>query len=590
MKKYILLQILPILSAIIIISMAACSNADDADPRLDLAESLMESRPDSALGILKDIFPSDIKSNRRKARLALLTSMALDKNYIDTTSFDVLQPAIDYYLKEGSADEKLKTYYYQGIIYQNAGKDDLAMQAFLNGSELEGELLDSIVLARLLIAQGVLYLKQYRNHEFVDNNIKAAEIYGKIGKKGLQLNSYIKAMNGELMLKDKLKADSLANICLRLSDRNLTSDRFLLRSILNYNIIYGNPAVVDSLLQVAEDSGLANSISLVMAKGYMKTGKAEKALQYLQDLKVPPKMLDSLTYLAVKSSILESCGDYKGAFYAYKDYDYLQAAYHDAMLKDGLFFSEKKHEMEIESLKKLQKKDGMLKLSIGISMVMLCIALLIYYIYRLNKAGRQIAEREADNLRLSQDLLNKKHENMKLEVRDKELTAEKLQLEADNLRLELTQLEEEHTRLTSLLDDRKEMEAPMQEAIRMRLEMLNSLLAKEITDNDAYAKPYREWIDSIRSDRKAFMDSTRIAFCASHPKFIRYLEEHELTEDEINYVCLYALGLRGKEVGEYIRLRRHYNVSSDIRKKLGIDEHSANLGPYIRKLLNSIQD
>ncbi len=590
MNKRILLQILPILSAIIIISMAACSNADDADPRLDLAESLMESRPDSALGILRDISPSDIKSNSRKARLALLTSMALDKNYIDTTTFDVLQPAIDYYLKEGSADEKLKTYYYQGIIYQNAGKDDLAMQAFLNGSEIKGELSDSIVLARLLIAQGVLYLKQYRNHEFVDNNIKAAEIYGKIGKKDLQLNSYIKAMNGELMLKDKLKADSLANICLRLSDRNLTSDRFLLRSILNYNIIYGNPAVVDSLLQVAEDSGLASRISLVMARGYMKTGKAEKALQYLQDLKVPPKMLDSLTYLAVKSSILESCGDYKGALNAYKDYDYLQAAYHDAMLKDGLFFSEKKHEMEIESLKKLQKKDSMLNFSIGVSIIMLCIALLIYYIYRLNKAGRQIAEREADNLRLTQDLLNKRHENMKLEVRDKELTAEKLQLEADNLRLELTQLEEEHTRLTSLLDDRKEMEAPMQEAIRMRLEMLNSLLAKEITDNDAYAKPYREWIDSIRSDRKAFMDSTRIAFCASHPQFIRYLEQHELTEDEINYVCLYALGLRGKEVGEYIRLRRHYNVSSDIRKKLGIDEHSANLGPYIRRLLNSIQD
>lgn len=126
----------------------------------------------------------------------------------------------------------------------------------------------------------------------------------------------------------------------------------------------------------------------------------------------------------------------------------------------------------------------------------------------------------------------------------------------------------------------------MREAIRMRLDMLNSLLAKEITDNDAYAKPYRKWIDSIRSDRKAFMQSTQMAFRASHPQFIKYLEEHSLTEDEINYVCLYALGLRGKEVGEYIQLKRHYNVSSEIRRKLGIDEHSANLGPYIRSLLD----
>lgn len=29
-----------------------------------------------------------------------LMFMALDKNYIDTTTFDVIQPAINYYLKE----------------------------------------------------------------------------------------------------------------------------------------------------------------------------------------------------------------------------------------------------------------------------------------------------------------------------------------------------------------------------------------------------------------------------------------------------------------------------------------------------------
>ena len=36
-------------------------------------------------------------------------SMALDKNYIDTTTFDIIQPAIDYYLSKGNADEKLRT-------------------------------------------------------------------------------------------------------------------------------------------------------------------------------------------------------------------------------------------------------------------------------------------------------------------------------------------------------------------------------------------------------------------------------------------------------------------------------------------------
>lgn len=46
-----------------------------------------------------------------------LMFMALDKNYIDTTTFDVIQPAINYYLKEGTSDQKERTYYYQGCIF-----------------------------------------------------------------------------------------------------------------------------------------------------------------------------------------------------------------------------------------------------------------------------------------------------------------------------------------------------------------------------------------------------------------------------------------------------------------------------------------
>ena len=67
-----------------------------------------------------------------------------------------------------------------------------------------------------------------------------------------------------------------------------------------------------------------------------------------------------------------------------------------------------------------------------------------------------------------------------------------------------------------------------------------------------------------------------------------YLESKGLSEYEINYVCLYAIGLRGKEVGEYIQLKRHYNISSEIRHKLGINEHETNLGIYIRNLMQQL--
>mgnify|MGYP007119877659 FL=1 len=90
------------------------------------------------------------------------------------------------------------------------------------------------------------------------------------------------------------------------------------------------------------------------------------------------------------------------------------------------------------------------------------------------------------------------------------------------------------------------------------------------------------------ANKDAFMSSTRLAFTGSHPDFIKYLERHNLTEWEIEYCCLYALGLKGKEVGTYIKLRSHYNISSEIREKLGLGETDTNLGIYIRKLLDRV--
>ena len=122
-----------ILLSIAVLTTGSCDRHGTAWNEMDKAESLMDAKPDSALVVLENIPASSVKGKEAAARYALLKSMALDKNYIDTTTFDVLQPAIDYYVKHGSPDEQLRTYYYQGRIYQNQGNNDLAMQSFMWG-------------------------------------------------------------------------------------------------------------------------------------------------------------------------------------------------------------------------------------------------------------------------------------------------------------------------------------------------------------------------------------------------------------------------------------------------------------------------
>lgn len=121
-------------------------------------------------------------------------------------------------------------------------------------------------------------------------------------------------------------------------------------------------------------------------------------------------------------------------------------------------------------------------------------------------------------------------------------------------------------------------------AIRQRLDTLNKYLASHITGVDSFDSQATTESEQMIKDRKAFMNNTRLAYEASNPAFIQYLREKGLDDDQLNYCCLYLLGLRSKEIGAYLGKRSHYNVASEIRKKLGLDMGNANLGIYLRKL------
>ena len=95
------------------------------------------------------------------------------------------------------------------------------------------------------------------------------------------------------------------------------------------------------------------------------------------------------------------------------------------------------------------------------------------------------------------------------------------------------------------------------ELIRERLAVLDKVLASHISSDDKAWKISEEEIESLMSDRESFLISTKIVFKESHPAFISELEKKGLTDWEIGYCCLYTLGLKGKDVGEFIQKKRH---------------------------------
>lgn len=283
-----------IITLMIVVLLASCNRNTPILEQMDMAENLMNTKPDSALTILENIPVTNIKGKEIAARYALLKSMALDKNYIDTTTFDVLQPAIDYYLKKGSPDEKLRTYYYQGRIYQNQGDDDSAMQSFLNGRDLKQVVTDSLLLAHTLVAQGTLYLKQYKINEFVQNNIEAARLYGAIGKDIFEIKSYTNALDGYVMLNNQSPADSLLSICIPLVQKNPDGELYLFTSLLSYTIEFCSPDDLKTFLDKYQDLELSKDEIMNFARGYSKIGEYDKALNILAEISPAAFTMDSL--------------------------------------------------------------------------------------------------------------------------------------------------------------------------------------------------------------------------------------------------------------------------------------------------------
>lgn len=568
--------------------LVSCDRHTAAWAQMDIAESLMETEPDSALTILNKINLAKMTDGEETARYALLKSMALDKNYVDTTTLDILLPAIQYYTHNGSADDKLRTLYYEGRIYQNRSDFDMAMQSFLKAEDLKNDINDTLTYANLLVARGILNYRSYQMKEYVSNNLDAARLYKKIGNVCYQMSSLIKALDGCIALNDKRRSDSIMFIVdsLETNTPDFREDLALVK--LSYKINFESILSIDATLDSITDySTIGNEAKLDISIGYLKLNEPQKAMKIFEMIDTCSFIYKSIKYQLTKAYVLEANGKYIEALKAYKSYFAANENENSKIYSQKTAVAQERHELTLANLYEKQSKDKFIWLSLCIFLSLTIIIGFISYCLHLGRIKRELAEKEQHRLKLENENLQKQNSVLELERHNTKLEYDKQLLEAENMRLKISQLENEGENLRKLLK-KAELSSPIIEAIQERIGMLNGLLAAQITENETYSKPYDAWINKVTEDKNKFMNSTRLAFKASHAKFMQYLEDHGLNETEINYVCLYAIGLRGKEVGEYIQVKRHYHISSDVRKKLGLQEQETNLGIYIRNLMKQL--
>ena len=562
------------LLAAVMLAVSGCGRSERAVPEMDLAENLMEAHPDSALTLLSTIDTTRLADDQAKARYALLMSMALDKNYIDTTNFNVLQPAIDYYFENGTPDEKLRTYYYQGVIFLNKGERDNALSSFEKGTQMFNESSDSLTIARLLVAQGLIYNELFDFDSSIKHYLEAADIYKSISKERLEVDCLLCALNGSILLENRQKCDSLLTLLSNTNALTRQMHQRLQRHRIYYATLFCSKDDIQRLIHQQEKNLSSQNDILMQAHAYSKIGENEKAKNLLDYVVSNKQPYDTIRYLAISVSTLEGLGLYKEALAAYKRFSYKHDLIDMQKFKRQIQVVEEKQRIELKAQEDARHKSLIIWICIGVISLLALGSVILLLLVRSNRSKKDLAVEKAKTAEL---------EKQKIQAeRDKKA------LEAENLAHRVAVLEHESKNLKELLDAQEELPREVQKEIRTRIEMLNSLLAGYITSNDNFGQTYDTWGRKLTKNTEDFMNSTRLAFQVSHPRFIQYFKDHDLTTKEINYVCLYAIGLKGKDVGEYIKKPGHVNISSAIRKKLGIDKHETNLGIYVRRLMKEL--
>lgn len=534
--------------------LTACNRHSEHWATITEMERIIEERPDSVLNVLQTIDTDELSGDEKRAKHALLYSMALDKNYIDKTDFKVLKPAIDYYDDNGTATDKLRTRFYQGRIYQNTGNDAAALECFVKAISEGSESDDILTKARIYFNRGSIYYSLYEWDSFIETNKTAASYFKQAGRHHSYVHCLILIVNGYTLKNEPENALPYIDECKQL--REIMSFPLLCgfySSYITYLEDCGTDAEIkDVIKEYLNTIPVENIDWLTLANAYIKLGQYEDALQAIEQYKNSTKASEELKYKALKSEIYERLGRYEESLRAWKEYMVVSDSTTWAIMQQDTKFVEERHNLEMA---KAQETDAKNKRTIAI---MACVIALIGSLLVIMIIRRRLQITRA--------------KNRELEVEKQRYE----QLYADAVA--------ERDALTKMVKDsnvRDEAKA----VIKARLDVLNKVIISQITGTTSANKKAYEELESLLADKESFIESTRLAIEGNNPEFITALKQRGLTNEEINICCLYAIGLKGKDIKAYTSQPRHYNQSADIRHKLGLTESDTNLSIFLRDML-----
>ena len=292
-----------VLLCLLMAFVGGCERHDEIRAKLELAERIMDSRPDSALAVLDSLtlsYPT-LDSDRDRALYGMLYTQTLDKNHLDPKNDSLISFAVDYYDRKKDIPRQIISTYYRGRVLYHREQFPQALVSFYKAKELAEN--DSSFFWAGMACRGIadIYNDTYNSAEQL---IYATKEYEYIKKSGRQpylnyaLHDLGTAMNNNGRIDEVLKITK--NL---LDSAILTNDDYLHYATLQlkaWSLIYAtryneaSPVISEvckNKFATSEDS--INLCSVLINTGFEKEGA--KLINTISDYNAPLKNLAKYT-------------------------------------------------------------------------------------------------------------------------------------------------------------------------------------------------------------------------------------------------------------------------------------------------------
>ena len=530
---------------IFMVILTSCSRTDtQLKGQLDLIESIIEKDGEQAYKMLKGMNRDSISSKREYALYSLLMSMAMDKNYIDITSDSIIAPAVEYYRKHGSYDYKMKALYYRGVIERNAGNNESALEYFVKAEQYVPKTEDYLFAGRIYSAKQQIYRAIYDLPKSLTAQKLAYKNFSLAKDTSRIINSLINTTSLYISLNQldsaKYTLDTLKTYWKKLDlvQKNLFYSNLLIftkkhnKKNLNY--------ILSSYLKDVPEKESINWI--IVADSYFECNNIDSTLYSLSKYKEYHSSTANKdpVYFHILSCIEKESGRYQRAYDALSKYINLTNQQNYKILSQDTKFTEERVSTLMQEQREKYIRD----------VLILCIIILSLIFYLV--------------------INNLKAKNLKLQ-------------EAKNRYILLYNSAKEELSLLSELRTRNVLSKSGMEQLNERIGVLNKFIASHISQS--YSQKAETEIANLMKDREKFIHSTVLSFEVSNHRFIQRLLVCGLSEWEVGICCLYAIGLRGKDIASYLQDKSFYKTSSNIRTKLNIPKNDSTINIYLTRMM-----